>query len=149
MKRFKLKLAALAALPREERRLLRQIWFSFLLADVGLRLSPLSSVQRLLAWRFRRIPAAGAGSLGPSGLERLVDLAARHHVRPMGCLRRSLVLQALLKGHGLATDLRIGVRKEGDRLQAHAWLEQAGQPLFEPPETRDRFAPLLPTREAR
>lgn len=143
MKTLKAKLAALAALPREERRLLRQTWFSFLLADVGLRLSSLSNVQKLLAWRFRLIPEAGAGAIPPAGLERLVDIAARHHIRPMGCLHRSLVLQALLRWQGLETDLRIGVRKQRGRLQAHAWLEQAGQPLFEVPEARDRFTPLI------
>jgi hypothetical protein len=148
MKKMKAKLAALAALPREERRLLRQTWLSFLLADVGLRLFSLSNVQQLLAWRFRLLPEAGAGAVPPAGLERLVDLAARHHIRPMGCLHRSLVLQALLQWQGLETDLRIGVRKQQGMLQAHAWLEQSGQLLFEPPETRDRFTPLLRSGEA-
>lgn len=145
---MKAKLAALAALSREERRLFQRIWFSFLLADVGLRLFSLLRVQRLLAWRFGLDPDADTRSVQPSDLERVIATAARHHILPLACLHRSLVLQALLRSKGLAADLRIGVRRLGDKLEAHAWLEQAGQLLCEPAETRELFAPLLRAGEA-
>ncbi len=135
------KLHALTSLPREERRILLRAWLSLLLADAALRLSPLPKVQRLLASKSR--PATGGGSTPPARLMQLVDVAARHHLRPMGCLQRSLVLQSLLQRQGFAADLRIGVRKHAGALQAHAWIEQAGQPLFEDPEVGSDFPPLL------
>jgi hypothetical protein len=61
----------------------------------------------------------------------------------MGCLQKALVLQSLLHRQGVAVDLQIGVRKHEGTLQAHAWLEQAGQPLFEDPEVDSEFSPLL------
>jgi hypothetical protein len=137
---MKAELAALAGLPRAERRILGRAWISLLLADAALRLSPLPKVQRLLVPRVRPV---SAGSTPPVRLMQLVDVAARHHVRPMGCLQKSLVLQSLLHRQGMAVDLRIGVRKHEDTLQAHAWLEQAGQPLFESPEVDSDFPPLL------
>ncbi len=61
----------------------------------------------------------------------------------MGCLQKSLVLQSLLHRQGVAADLQIGVRKQAGTLQAHAWLERAGQPLFEAPGVGSAFPPLL------
>lgn len=84
----------------------------------------------------------------PPDLERLVDIAARHHIRPTACLQRSLVLQALLLRQGLATDLRIGVRRHASTLRAHAWLESAGRPLFENLNVDADFLPLLRPSEA-
>jgi hypothetical protein len=139
---MKAELTALAALPREERRILRRAWLSLLLADAALRWSPLSSVQRFLAGRIHRGLLRTGAALEPPRLARLVDIAARHHIRPMGCLPRSLVLQALLRERGVATDLRIGVRKSASLLQAHAWLEQAGKPFCERQEIAADFSPL-------
>lgn len=45
------------------------------------------------------------------------------------CLTRSLVLHRILAGRGIATVLRVGVRNEGDGLQAHAWVECDGVPV--------------------
>lgn len=43
------------------------------------------------------------------------------------CLRESLVIGHLLRRHRPA--LRIGVRRDGDDVLAHAWLEIDGRPL--------------------
>jgi hypothetical protein len=45
------------------------------------------------------------------------------------CLPRALALQALLRQAGIASELRIGVRKEPDGLLAHAWIEHQGRIL--------------------
>lgn len=139
---------ALMSLPREEARLLGRAWLTLLLADVALRLSALPKVQRLLAPRAGPDSAAG-GSTSPARLAQLVDIAARHHIRPMQCLQRSLVLQSLLRRQGLSADLRIGVRKHAGAMQAHAWLEQEGRPLFEDPEVDSDFPLLLRPENAR
>ncbi len=45
------------------------------------------------------------------------------------CVRRSLVLGAMLKGHGPV--LRIGVKRISKRITAHAWVEIGGSPVGE------------------
>lgn len=50
------------------------------------------------------------------------------------CLIRSLVLQAILQRQGIPTDLRIGIRKQGELPEGHAWLEYQRSPINESPE---------------
>jgi hypothetical protein len=45
------------------------------------------------------------------------------------CLTRSLVLHWILARRGIGTELKVGVRNEGDGLHAHAWLECGGVPV--------------------
>jgi hypothetical protein len=117
-----------------------QAWFLLLAVDLGLRLLPFPWLQSF-ARRVRQHEVADeAGTV--QRVQRLVDIAARNHLYPMGCLRRSLVLQRLLGRRGIATELRIGVRKEEAELQAHAWLEYAGQPVGEPGMVSMRYAAL-------
>lgn len=47
---------------------------------------------------------------------------------PATCLRRSLVLWALLERAGVATELRLGFRKTDGVFEAHAWVELDGVP---------------------
>ena len=48
------------------------------------------------------------------------------------CLRRSAVLFYLFRRAGRPTELRIGVRKDGNgELAAHAWLVRDGRPYLE------------------
>jgi hypothetical protein len=66
----------------------------------------------------------------------------------MTCLPRSLTLQALLRRYGMEADLRIGVRWEAGELRAHAWVEQAGNPVGEPADVEHRFQRLAAGRSA-
>lgn len=43
------------------------------------------------------------------------------------CLSEALVCKALLDESGFETDLRVGVAKSGDDLEAHAWLVHRGE----------------------
>jgi len=141
------KLRAAAALSGSDWRVLAGAWSLLLAAGLGLRLLPLRRVQRLLGAAGGRPPAAGDELGAVSRLARLVGVAARNHLLPLHCLERALVLQVLLRRRGIATELRIGVRREGGALDAHAWLERAGVPLGEPSSTRERYATLA-AREA-
>ncbi len=87
----------------------------------------LSSPARVLS----RIDAGGAP--GPGALASALALA-----RPVNlvaarlratCLTRSLVLHWILARRGIGTELKVGVRNEGDGLHAHAWLECGGVPV--------------------
>lgn len=52
--------------------------------------------------------------------EQAVDRAYRKLSLPNSCLRRALTLGALLRQYGPA--LKLGVRRAGETLDAHAWL---------------------------
>ncbi len=73
-------------------------------------------------------------------IARLVDAAARHGPYPATCLPRSLTLWWLLRRRGIDSYLRIGVRKEAGRLEAHAWVELGGLVLNDDSDVRNRFA---------
>lgn len=52
------------------------------------------------------------------------------------CLKRALILFALLRRSGEPVQLHIGVKREPDKsFAAHAWLVRDGQPYLEPPES--------------
>lgn len=109
-----------------------------------------------------RLPASTASTveadIAVKRVRRAVGRAIAYGVRRANCLERSLVLWFMLQRRGVATDLRIGVRRRpgadsGDRaLDFHAWVERGGVVLNDVADVRARFAcfdrPIAP-REAR
>lgn len=140
---MKTRISALLALSGHQWILIGQAWISLLLVDVALRFLPLPQVQRLLSALLQVTPPSRIG-IEDLELARLVDFASRHHVLPVRCLQRAVVLQGFLVRRGLDTELRIGVRRQQGRMLAHAWLESAGIPLAESPEIAALFLPLAP-----
>lgn len=60
----------------------------------------------------------------------LVEVAGRYTPVKATCLRQALVLHRILGRSGIETDLRIGVARQDEDLEAHAWLERDGKPIF-------------------
>ena len=124
------------------------VWL--LAVDLALRAVGFSVVRRWL----RRLARPGRGAAGASfEAERVETLAwavaaaSAHHLYPMRCLPRSLVLQTLLAREGIPAELRIGVRRQGGGLEAHAWVEHDGRPLAERDDPLGTFSALgLPPR---
>lgn len=141
---MKAELNAWRALGREDRGSFVRAWAYLLAADLALRVLPIPRVETLL----RRLGGRSRREGDICRLARLVGAASRHHLWPMACLPRSLALQALLRRHGIETDLRIGVRREAGGLRAHAWIEQAGSPVGEPADVELRFQALAAGRNA-
>ena len=56
------------------------------------------------------------------------------------CLDRSVALWFTMRQHGLDGDLRIGVARSGDALDAHAWVEYGGAVLNDTADVSERFA---------
>lgn len=139
------KLRTAQALSPGEWWLLVQAWMSLLAADIALRVLPLGRVQRLLALGVGRAapPVSAATPAVIASTQQNVARAARHHLYPMRCLRRSLALQGMLRRRGIETVLQIGVRKQGEGIVAHAWLEYDGQALGEPETLTADFLPLV------
>lgn len=63
---------------------------------------------------------------------RMVRAAVHHGLGRPSCLEESLALWWLLGRRGIASQLRIGIRKENAQLEAHAWVEFEGVALNEP-----------------
>ncbi len=70
----------------------------------------------------------------------MVRLAVRYCQPWANCLKKSLVLWGLLRYQGIESELRIGVRRETVKFEAHAWVECEGFVLNDTPNVRDRFA---------
>ncbi|HMD38532.1 MAG TPA: lasso peptide biosynthesis B2 protein [Candidatus Acidoferrum sp.] len=81
------------------------------------------------------VPAAAAESTA-----RMVRAAVRHSGGHPTCLEESLALWWLLGRQGIACELRIGVRKEAEKFEAHAWVERAGTALNEPEALHEHYA---------
>lgn len=114
------------------------------------RFTRLSTAQKCVAMESALLLPATALGLRLLGLERMLRLvdgspsreqsveftpeqyfdllsAVARRAFPRGrCLVRSLALYWLLHRHGIAGDLRIGVRFLDGRLHAHAWVELKG-----------------------
>jgi hypothetical protein len=71
---------------------------------------------------------------------RMVRAAVRHGAGRPTCLEESLALWWLLGRQGIASELRIGVRKQDEKFQAHAWVERAGTALNEPESLHAHYA---------
>lgn len=127
------------ALSRQDRSLLARSWVYILVARLGLRCLPLN---RLQAWLVRMPATPRTETVAtPKRLAGLLEVAARHQPYRTRCLERALALQALLAHEGLRADLRIGVRRTPDGIEAHAWIEHDGL-TGAPPEIEHRYLPL-------
>ena len=97
-----------------------------------------------------------AGDAAPEAAEeraariaRAVDRAARRGVFRPKCLVRSMALHRMLERSGLhGSVIRIGVRREGDQLLAHAWVEHMGITLIDAPSAVAAFSRLTDARLA-
>jgi hypothetical protein len=97
---------------------------SFLLRVLGFQRT-LSVLDRLSRRRTPDVPPRSE-PMDAKAMCRLVGTAARHGVCKATCLRQALVLWFLLRRRGVPAELRIGVRKQADCLEAHAWVESNG-----------------------
>jgi len=82
-------------------------------------------------------------------IARAVDRAARRGVFRPKCLVRSLALHRMLERNGIhGSVIRIGVRRDGDELLAHAWVEHKGVTLIDSPTAVAVFSRLTDARLA-
>jgi hypothetical protein len=109
----------------------------FLLVAPALRLC---AVTALLPRERRR--GTTAPTLPVDRIQWLVAVAGRRSWRRPTCLQEALVLAWVLRREGHATRLRIGVTRQGGRLQGHAWLEHDGRMLAGSPDSTT-YTPML------
>ena len=70
----------------------------------------------------------------------MVRAAVHHGVGSPTCLEESLALWWLLGRQGIVSQLRIGIRKESAKFEAHAWVESRGAALNEPEARHQHYA---------
>jgi hypothetical protein len=93
--------------------------------------------QRLSAGHPRTVaPDTGGVAL----TVRMVRAAVRHGPGHPTCLEESLALWWLLGRQGITCDLRVGVRKQSERFEAHAWVEHNSIALNEPEALHEHYA---------
>ena len=145
-------------LPRAEQWILIQSVLLLPLVAVLLRTMGLARCWALLQRAARRpdgphpltpSPQCGEGELQLvvrvrriAGTVRLVDVAARHLPWHPTCLPRSLVLWFLLRRQGVPAELRIGVQKREQQLEAHAWVEVDHRVINDAPDIAAEYQPF-------
>ena len=122
-------LRALIALPVANRLIRRR---SFAVAEQWCADTPL-----LRATNTARLAPAQIGAAAQAAIAAL---------RPLGisCMPQAAVLRSLLCSAGFEAQIRFGVHRTADGLEAHAWVEVDGEPVNEPPDIAQRF-PVLAT----
>jgi hypothetical protein len=129
-----------------ERRLFAEAWLYLAVDSIRLRLRPASAISSAIG--LAGSCAARSTDAAANELALAVSRAAAHHALPMTCLPRSLALCRMLRRRGYAAQVRIGVRRENDRIAAHAWVEVDGAPLGEPAAIEERFLPFVARRSS-
>lgn len=133
--------AALGRLTWFERRMLAESLLLLPMTSLALRWLPLRIIRvvtdRPRRWRREPIDRARADRIA-----HMVAAAAQHGPYRASCLPQSLVLQFLLRRDGMRGELRYGVRKIDDAVQAHCWIELNGEPLIDSPQVHRHYAVL-------
>lgn len=75
-------------------------------------------------------------------IAKLVEIASRYGLYKPNCLQKSLLLWWFLRQRGIESELRIGVRKKAELLEAHAWVEYQGWILNDRSDVDQQFAPF-------
>ena len=135
------------ALPASDWLLIAQAWLWFAAVEIGLCCLSLRTLLRIIQWRGR----AGTATMEewqphqaiPQRAADCVELASRLHVLNSTCLRKAVVLYALLTHRGFDAELLIGAAKATNgQLDAHAWLECQGKVLLGEPAP-GRYQPFV------
>ena len=119
---------------------LAEAWLTLAWVDLGIRLLPFRYWRRWLAQDAAVQPSQDREQTG--ALITAAERAARHHLLPMNCLRRSLAQQRLLRRRGIPSRLHLGVRKGEEGIEAHAWLSNGHRILNDTPDVTKRYVEL-------
>lgn len=105
-----------------ERRLFFEAFFWLLIASV-VRWLPLSSYKKWLGKPDSETPVE---SLTNDGLVRMIQRAIHRAVKytpwPTLCLVQAMTAKKMLRSHQLLSTIYLGIRKQDNKLKAHAWV---------------------------
>jgi Transglutaminase-like superfamily len=132
-----------SALERESRGIFLRAAMLLPLISLSLRLRGFRKTQIFLQ-KFLPTPeklADASSSHRADMTVRMVRTAVRHAgLGHPTCLEESMALWWLLGRQGIASELRIGVRKHSEKFEAHAWVERDRTALNEPEALHEHYA---------
>lgn len=140
MTKKRLALHKFLALSGRERRVFLETACLMTITAAALRLF---GFRRVYRWLERRAPSWSEPLPGAGNAVQLLVVGVRRAAQPLPyatCLPQSLTLWWLLRRRGVQSQLRLGVRKEGGDLKAHAWVEAGGVALNDRDDVRHRYA---------
>jgi hypothetical protein len=133
-------------LPAESKRFVLRTILILPMSYAGLELFGLN---RLLARIQRRAP--NARQMPEPSLQEiqaythLFSAVARRCPLPLQCLGRSVALCWLLRQQGIDATVHIGVRKENNALDAHAWVQSGDFVINDAENVAERYTRVLPS----
>jgi len=128
------RLQRFSALPRPAKALFVRAALLLPFLAVSLRIRGFQASKRWLQkfpGHLKDSPAASDCEAIAALTARMILAADRFSPIHSTCLERSMALWWLLGRQGVASQLRIGVRKDGQKFAAHAWVERAGVAIGE------------------
>jgi Transglutaminase-like superfamily len=132
------------ALSSEARKMFRRAAMLLPLVGVSLRLRGYKKTQQ---WLQNKLDRRSIAPLQPEYLPvrlemtcRMVRAAEHYSLLPSSCLDQSLLLWYLLQSEGIGATLCIGVRKELEKFEAHAWVEHQGGALNQAEQQHRHYA---------
>jgi hypothetical protein len=134
-----------SALSRMERRLFVRASLLLPVLRASLRFAGFRRTQSLLdRWLPKETGNSSAGNrTAPETIAataRMVRAAGRYGPGRVTCLEESLALWWLLGRQGIFAQLRIGIRKQVETFEAHAWVECGSTPLGDAEEVHRHYA---------
>jgi hypothetical protein len=119
-------------------------WLAFVVMSLRTR-----GYKKTQAWLQKRLERRNATTLGAGSIGelvhktcRMVRAAQRHGLTRSTCLEESLALWYLLGRQNISSRIRIGVRKQAGKFEAHAWVEYEGEALNQSEELHRHYAPF-------
>jgi hypothetical protein len=132
------------ALDPESRRIFRRAAILLPLVRWSLRLrgygKTFTSLQERVRFEANKTESELALREEVQSTCRMVRAALRYSLSQYTCLEESLTLWYLLRKEGIPACLRIGVRKEGEKFEAHAWVEHDGEALNQDEAMHQHYA---------
>ncbi len=135
-----------SALDPEARKLFLRA--AALLPFVGMSLHK-RGYKKTQAWLQKRLESRKASAInpGPPGelvhkTCRMVRAAEQYGFTRPTCLEESLVLWYILGQQNINSRIRVGVRRQAGKFEAHAWVEYEGEALNQPEELHRHYAPF-------
>ncbi|WP_299486431.1 lasso peptide biosynthesis B2 protein [Acaryochloris sp. IP29b_bin.137] len=138
----------LLRLQRCDRTLLIKTYLLLGFIRLGLWLLPFQTLQKWLATLHHpphADPAAPSPRISRRTLRAVVwavNTSSRYMPGDVKCLARALVTQVLIYRRGYRPELKIGVAKTADCLEAHAWVELQGHVIMGLMNDLSRFTPM-------
>ena len=136
------RLRRFSALERPARVLFLRAAALLPLISLSLRLRGFRKTQAFLQ-KFLSLPGHSTDPPASSRADltvRMVRAAVRNSLGHPTCLDESMTLWWLLERQGIGAELKVGVRKDGEKFEAHAWVERDGLALNEPESKHKHFA---------